>query len=125
MEHHFKLKAWKASTAAAQPSRFARPARCSHGRMNLLVFLIVGTLATFVSRAIGPGGPLLRLPPTLAVGIGGALIAGIVGSALRSGAQWLVFTPSVIVWSALGALLALAVVDYGLRRSRRRARQHR
>ena len=82
--------------------------------MSFVVILIVGLVAGALARVIFPGRQSMGLVGTTLLGIAGSFVGGAVGSALQAGEP--TFATSGVLWSTLGALLVLAVVNVAGRR---------
>ena len=79
--------------------------------MGILSFLLFGLVAGLVARAVTPGRQAIGCLPTIAVGIVGAFIGGIVGDTvlghkIRLGWHWGPFLLSVA-----GAVVLLLVLE--------------
>ena len=76
--------------------------------MSLIGFLIFGLFLGFLARAILPGRQRIGLWWTLALGVAGSVIGGMIASALRTGSMWeLNFIGFVAALVASVALLAI------------------
>ncbi len=76
--------------------------------MSLIGFLIFGLVLGFIARAVLPGKQHIGLLWTLALGVAGSVIGGMVASALRTGSMWeLNFIGFVAALAASVALLAI------------------
>jgi uncharacterized membrane protein YeaQ/YmgE (transglycosylase-associated protein family) len=89
--------------------------------VGILSFLLFGLLAGFVARAVTPGRQAIGCLPTLAVGVVGALIGGLIGQVVLGhkvhyGWSWGPFLLAVV--GAVVLLLLLEAVQ-GKRRFRR------
>lgn len=75
---------------------------------NLLVFALIGLLAGAATRLLYPGRRLVRIAASIAIGIAGALAAGMI-----SWSYWPLvdgqFQSGNLIMSLLGALLVLMV----------------
>jgi uncharacterized membrane protein YeaQ/YmgE (transglycosylase-associated protein family) len=82
-------------------------AKKNGGPMHLLWAIIVGLIVGALARAIMPGKDPGGVLMTLALGIGGSIVADLLGSALR------IYRPGAtgpgILASVIGAVLLLAV----------------
>jgi uncharacterized membrane protein YeaQ/YmgE (transglycosylase-associated protein family) len=86
----------------------------------LLTLLVVGLIAGFVARAVVPGKDPMGVLGTVALGVVGSFIGGLLGYVLfgknlNDGA----FQPSGLVGSIIGAVIALLVYRAVSGRSRR------
>jgi len=86
---------------------------------NILGLLIVGLIVGALARLLKPGRQRLGVVATMGLGVGGALIGGIVASALGTGD---VFELNVLgfVVAVVAALLLVGVAEGMSGRSRRR-----
>jgi uncharacterized membrane protein YeaQ/YmgE (transglycosylase-associated protein family) len=84
----------------------------------ILVMLVVGLIAGFLARAIVPGDDSMAILATIALGIVGSLIGGLLGYVLfgRDAADG-AFQTSGIIGSVIGAVIALLVLRF-MRRER-------
>ena len=85
--------------------------------MSLVAFLIVGLLMGVIARGIVPEKERMTLLTTLALGIGGALIGGVVSSWIYARADLLNLHPTSVIFSVLGALLVLVFTNVTGRRT--------
>ena len=83
--------------------------------MSLISFLAVGLLAGIIARALMPGPQPMGILATLLLGVAGSFVGGLLSTFIHGGA-WLAYRPGGLVWSALGAILLLAVAAAGRRR---------
>lgn len=84
--------------------------------MGLIWFLIVGLVAGAVARAVVPGPDRMNLLQTLALGVVGSFVGGIIFAILSPSRRILDFNATGLIGSILGAVVALVV----LRRMQRR-----
>jgi uncharacterized membrane protein YeaQ/YmgE (transglycosylase-associated protein family) len=85
--------------------------------LNLIAFLVVGLLAGLLARAVFPGRQSMGLLGTMVLGLIGSFIGGAVSTFFFSrGGDWATFQPSGLLWSTVGALLALWVASLAGRR---------
>ena len=77
----------------------------------IIVMLVVGLIAGFLARAIVPGDDSMGILATIALGIVGSLIGGLLGYLLfgRDSADG-AFQTSGIIGSVIGAIIALLVL---------------
>jgi uncharacterized membrane protein YeaQ/YmgE (transglycosylase-associated protein family) len=77
----------------------------------IIVMLVVGLIAGFLARAIVPGDDSMGILATIALGIVGSLIGGLLGYLLfgRDAADGALQT-SGIIGSVIGAIIALLVL---------------
>lgn len=76
--------------------------------MGILLFLLFGLVVGFVARAIMPGRQNFGWLATMAIGVGGSLLGGLVASALARHSPTRL-EPAGIIGSILGALVVLAI----------------
>lgn len=84
--------------------------------MGLIWFLIVGLVAGAVARAVVPGPDRMNLLQTLALGVVGSFVGGVIFAILSPSREILDFNSTGLIGSILGAIIALIV----LRRTQRR-----
>ena len=92
----------------------------------LLYLLVIGLVAGFLARALVPGPDPMSLEATIALGIVGSFIGGLLGwvlfgKDLNEGA----LQASGVIGSVVGAVLALLVYRVVVRRSGRSGAPHR
>jgi uncharacterized membrane protein YeaQ/YmgE (transglycosylase-associated protein family) len=84
----------------------------------ILTILIVGAIAGFVARLLVPGRQDLSVVATIALGIVGSLIGGLLGYVLfHKDAGDGLLQPSGIIGSIIGAVIALLVWQWSQRRN--------
>jgi uncharacterized membrane protein YeaQ/YmgE (transglycosylase-associated protein family) len=83
--------------------------------MSILAFIVFGLIVGFLARAIMPGRQSMGLIATTLLGIVGAFVGGLIGSAI-SGYPMLDLHPAGLIGSILGALAVLAVMGFAGRR---------
>jgi uncharacterized membrane protein YeaQ/YmgE (transglycosylase-associated protein family) len=84
----------------------------------ILTIVIVGAIAGFVARLLVPGRQDLSVVATIALGIVGSLVGGLLGYVLfHKDAEDGLFQPSGIISSIIGAVIALLVWQWSQRRS--------
>ncbi|MGA7270063.1 MAG: GlsB/YeaQ/YmgE family stress response membrane protein [Acidimicrobiia bacterium] len=76
--------------------------------MNIIWFLIVGLVAGFLARALVPGADPMGFLATLLLGIVGSYVGGFI-FALFSSRKILDFSPSGLIGSIIGAIVALLI----------------
>ena len=89
--------------------------------MGILSFLLFGLLAGLVARAVTPGRHAIGCLPTLAVGVVGAFLGGLIGQVVlghKVHASWSLGPFLLAVAGAVVLLLALEAIA-GKRRFRR------
>ena len=84
------------------------------GLMGFIKVVIVGLVVGAIARAIMPGAQAMGWIATSVLGIGGAVIGGIVGSVIR-GSPGGRFRPAGWILSIAGALLVLWGYPYLIR----------
>ena len=77
--------------------------------LGLLSWLLMGLTAGLLARYLLPGQPRLGWVGALLVGTGGALIGGLIATALGFGGL-MGFDPRALLTATLGASLALIVL---------------
>jgi uncharacterized membrane protein YeaQ/YmgE (transglycosylase-associated protein family) len=75
--------------------------------VNVVGWLIVGLIAGFVARALVPGRDNMGMLGTLVLGLVGSFVGGFIGSLMTSNDAD--FSPSGLIGSILGAVIALLV----------------
>jgi len=88
--------------------------------MGVVSFLVFGLVAGLVARLVTPGKQAIGCLPTIAVGIVGALVGGLIGQVVlghRVHASWSLGPFLLAVAGAVVLLLALQAIA-GRRRSR-------
>ena len=80
--------------------------------MGILAFILFGLVIGLIARALMPGKQGMGLLPTVALGMGGAFVGGLVGSLIYGGRLFELHTAG-IVGSILGALLVLFLMGRG------------
>ena len=84
----------------------------------ILTILIVGAIAGFVARLLVPGRQDLSVVATIALGIVGSLVGGVLGYLLfHKDADDGLFQASGIIGSIIGAVIALLIWQWSQRRS--------
>jgi uncharacterized membrane protein YeaQ/YmgE (transglycosylase-associated protein family) len=78
--------------------------------MSFLAFLVVGLLAGLIARALMPGDQSMGLLGTMALGVAGSFVGGMIGSVFYTGGNLMVFHPSGLLFSVIGALIVLALL---------------
>ena len=77
----------------------------------LLILLVFGLVFGLIARAIVPGDDAMSLPQTWALGVGGSLLGGFLGSVLFGfDSDDGVLQAGGIVGSIIGAILLLLIV---------------
>ncbi len=84
----------------------------------ILTIIIVGAIAGFVARLLVPGRQDLSVVATIALGIVGSLVGGLLGYLLfHKDADDGLLQPSGIIGSIIGAVIALLIWQWSQRRS--------
>jgi uncharacterized membrane protein YeaQ/YmgE (transglycosylase-associated protein family) len=84
----------------------------------IVTIIIVGAIAGFVARLLVPGRQDLSVVATIALGIVGSLVGGLLGYLLfGKDADDGFLQPSGIIGSIIGAVIALVVWQWSQRRS--------
>ncbi len=84
----------------------------------ILTIIIVGAIAGFVARLLVPGRQHLSILGTIALGIVGSLIGGLLGYVLfHKDADDGLLQPAGIIGSIIGAVIALLIWQMSQRRS--------
>lgn len=76
--------------------------------MGLIVWLIIGLVAGALARLLVPGRDPMGLLGTMALGLGGSLVGGFLGSMLRG--EGTAFTTAGLFGSILGAIVVLLAI---------------
>ena len=84
--------------------------------MGIIAFLVIGLIAGLIARAVVPGNQSMGLPRTIALGIGGSFIGGMIHSAIYSQGRWFDFHPTGIIFSVIGAISLLLLIGLATRR---------
>jgi uncharacterized membrane protein YeaQ/YmgE (transglycosylase-associated protein family) len=79
--------------------------------MSVVAFLIVGLLMGVIARAIVPEKERMMLLTTLALGMGGALVGGVISAWIYARGDFLDVHPTTVIFSVLGALLVLVFTN--------------
>lgn len=85
--------------------------------MSLVLFLIVGLIAGYLARALVPGDDSMSFVATLALGVVGSFVGGLIASLFESDRDILDFTTTGLIGSVIGAIVVLLIY----RQVRRRA----
>jgi uncharacterized membrane protein YeaQ/YmgE (transglycosylase-associated protein family) len=77
--------------------------------MGVVVFLIVGLIAGFIARLLVPGKDPMGLVGTLALGVVGSFVGGMIFSLFSDERDFLDFTTTGLIGSVIGAVVALLI----------------
>ncbi len=77
----------------------------------LLGLLVVGLIAGFLARALVPGKDAMSVPGTIALGIAGSAVGGLILGLLTGGLRDRGFGPAGLIGSVLGAVIVLLVYN--------------
>ena len=89
--------------------------------MGILSFLVFGLVAGFVARAVTPGRQAIGCLATLAVGVVGAFLGGLIGQVVLGHSVHASWSLGPFLLSVLGAVVLLLALEAiaGRRRFRR------
>ena len=88
--------------------------------MGIVSWLLFGLLAGFVARAVTPGRHKIGCLPTLAVGLVGALVGGLIGDVVLGHKVHFGWDLGPFLLAVVGAVvLLLALESFAGKRSRR------
>ena len=73
----------------------------------ILGLLVVGLIVGFLARALVPGKDAMSVPLTIALGMAGSVLGGLVLGLLTGGLRDRGFGPSGVIGSILGAVVVL------------------
>ena len=73
----------------------------------IIGLLIVGLIAGFIARAVVPGKDAMSVPATIALGIVGSAVGGLIFGLITGGLRDRGFGPAGIIGSILGAVVVL------------------
>ena len=85
--------------------------------MSLVLFLIVGLIAGYLARALVPGDDSMSFVATLALGVVGSFVGGLIASLFESDRDILDFTTTGLIGSVIGAIVVLLIYRQGRRRA--------
>ncbi len=74
---------------------------------SIIGLLIVGLIAGFIARAVVPGKDAMSVPATIALGIVGSVVGGLLFGLITGGLRDRGFGPAGIIGSILGAVVVL------------------
>ena len=80
--------------------------------MSLLAFLIVGLIAGLIARALYPGNQAMGILATMALGIVGSFVGGLLSSLIYSRGNWMDLHPTGLVFSIIGSIAVLAIANF-------------
>jgi uncharacterized membrane protein YeaQ/YmgE (transglycosylase-associated protein family) len=78
--------------------------------MSFIAFLVVGLLAGLIARALMPGNQSMGLLGTMALGVAGSFVGGMIGSIFYTGGNLIAFHPTGLLFSIIGSLVVLALL---------------
>jgi uncharacterized membrane protein YeaQ/YmgE (transglycosylase-associated protein family) len=89
--------------------------------MGIVSFLVFGLLAGLVARALTPGRQAIGCLPTIAVGVAGALLGGLIGQVVLGHSVHASWNLGPFLLAVVGAVVLLLVLEAiaGKRRFRR------
>ena len=79
--------------------------------MGILAIVVLGLIAGLLARLIVPGRSGLGIFGTIVVGIIGSFVGGFIGSLFYSRGSFAELHPSGLIFSTLGAILVLLIVN--------------
>ena len=86
---------------------------------TLIGIPLIGLIAGFLARAIVPGRDAMSIPATIALGIVGSFLGGLLASLLFRGNDGEGFLrPSGLIGSVIGAVIALVVYNKVVKKDR-------
>src|SRR2546423_10605413 len=91
--------------------------------MGILSWIVFGLLAGLVARALTPGRHAIACLPTLAVGLVGALVGGLVGEVVLAPKVRYAWHPGPFLLAVVGPVGLLLALDAPAGRRRRRSSQ--
>jgi uncharacterized membrane protein YeaQ/YmgE (transglycosylase-associated protein family) len=91
--------------------------------MQVLGLIVIGIVIGVIARLILPGRQYIGVLPTILLGIGGALVGGIVASAIGEGDIWELNFVGTVVGVIAAILLIAAAEGVGVGSDRRPARK--
>lgn len=77
----------------------------------IISLLLIGLVAGFIARAVVPGKDDMSIPATIALGIVGSVVGGLVLGLLTAGNRDSGFGPAGWIGSILGAILVLVLYN--------------
>lgn len=87
--------------------------------MGILSFLLFGLLAGFVARAVTPGRQAIGCLATLAVGVVGAFLGGLIGQVVLGRSVQASWSLGPFLLSVIGAVVLLLALEALAGRKRR------
>lgn len=83
----------------------------------ILAWIVFGLVVGLIARALYPGPQKIGVPNTIALGIGGSIVGGLIAWALGNGPDQGAFAGSGWILSIVGALLVVLAASMMRRRS--------
>lgn len=80
--------------------------------MTIIGYIIIGLLGGSIAKAIMPGDEGMGWLSTMLLGIGGALVAGLIGQLIFNDSYDHIFSIPGLIFSVLGALLLLFIAGW-------------
>jgi uncharacterized membrane protein YeaQ/YmgE (transglycosylase-associated protein family) len=80
--------------------------------MGALAFILVGLIAGLIARFLVPGRQSMGIVATLALGMLGSFIGGMLSSLFATHGRLLELAPAGIIGSTIGAFLLLLAVSW-------------
>jgi uncharacterized membrane protein YeaQ/YmgE (transglycosylase-associated protein family) len=77
--------------------------------MGIIAWIIFGFIVGLIARALVPGRQSMGFIMTTVLGVAGALIGGLVSSALFGGGSMTRFEPAGFIGALIGAVLLLVI----------------
>jgi uncharacterized membrane protein YeaQ/YmgE (transglycosylase-associated protein family) len=77
----------------------------------IISLLLIGLVAGFIARAVVPGKDSMSIPATIALGIVGSVVGGLILGLLTAGNRDSGFGPAGWIGSIVGAIIALLVYN--------------
>lgn len=79
--------------------------------MGILAIILLGLVAGLLARLVVPGRSGLGIPATIVLGIVGSFVGGFVDSLFYSRGRITDLHPSGLLFSTLGAIVVLVIVN--------------
>ncbi len=78
---------------------------------SIIGLLLIGLVAGFLARAVVPGKDAMSIPATIALGVAGSIVGGVILGLLTGGLRDDGFGRAGFIGSILGAVLVLVVYN--------------